>query len=109
MIDCTNPLGQGRDGLELALGYHISGGEQVASWAPGASVFKSFNQTGAENMAAAAHFPVRPAMFVAGDDDARKPVVLALIAKIGFDATMPARWATPAFSSHLACCGSTRR
>jgi len=86
IIDCTNPLGSGSDGLELVLGHYISGGERVASWAPGVSVFKSFNQTGAENMAAASQFPVRPVMFVAGDDEARKPAVLALIAKIGFDA-----------------------
>jgi hypothetical protein len=50
IIDCTNPLGMGADGLELVLGHDISGGERVASWAPGASVFKTFNQTGAENM-----------------------------------------------------------
>ncbi|HEY2538389.1 MAG TPA: NADPH-dependent F420 reductase [Stellaceae bacterium] len=86
IIDCTNPLGMGADGLELVLGQDISGGERVASWAPGASVFKSFNQTGAENMGAAARFPVRPVMFVAGDDDERKPFVLALVSKIGFDA-----------------------
>jgi hypothetical protein len=86
MIDCTNPLGVGRDGLELALGYDISGGEQVASWARGASVFKSLNQTGAENMEKAALFTARPAMFVAGDDEAQKPTVLSLVSKIGFDA-----------------------
>jgi predicted dinucleotide-binding enzyme len=86
LVDCTNPLGIGSDGLELVLGWEISGGERVASWAPGASVFKSLNQTGAENMAQASRFPVRPVMFVAGDDAAAKPTVLSLIAAIGFDA-----------------------
>ena len=86
MIDCTNPLGMGSDGLGLVLGYETSGGEQVASWASGASVFKSFNQTGAENMDKASRFPVRPVMFVAGDDAAAKPTVLALVSKIGFEA-----------------------
>jgi 8-hydroxy-5-deazaflavin:NADPH oxidoreductase len=86
LIDCTNPLGMGSDGLDLALGFETSGGEQVASWAVGASVFKSFNQTGAENMAKASLFPMRPVMFVAGDDEAAKPTVLSLVSKIGFDA-----------------------
>jgi 8-hydroxy-5-deazaflavin:NADPH oxidoreductase len=86
LIDCTNPLGMGPGGLELVLGYQISAGERVASWAPGASVFKSLNQTGAENMAKASLFSPRPVMFVAGDDDATKPSVLSLISKIGFEA-----------------------
>ena len=33
MIDCTNPLGMGPDGLQLVLGFDTSAGEQVASWA----------------------------------------------------------------------------
>jgi hypothetical protein len=47
MIDCTNPLGMGPDGLQLVLGFDTSAGEQVASWAPGAFVFKTLNTTGA--------------------------------------------------------------
>lgn len=86
VIDCTNPLGIGPSGLELVLGFDTSAGERVASWARGASVFKSLNQTGAENMEKASRFPVRPVMFVAGDDEAKKPTVLALIAKLGFEA-----------------------
>lgn len=85
VIDCTNPLRMGSNGLELALGYDISAGERVASWAPGASVFKSLNQTGAENMEKAALFPVKPVMFVAGDDAAKKPIVMGLIEKLGFE------------------------
>jgi 8-hydroxy-5-deazaflavin:NADPH oxidoreductase len=86
LIDCTNPLGMGRDGLELVLGHSRSGGEQVAAWARGAAVFKTLNQTGAENMEKASHYPIRPVMFVAGDDEARKPIVLSLITKLGFEA-----------------------
>jgi 8-hydroxy-5-deazaflavin:NADPH oxidoreductase len=37
VIDCTNPLGMGPDGLQLVLGFETSAGEQVASWAPGTS------------------------------------------------------------------------
>jgi predicted dinucleotide-binding enzyme len=86
IIDCTNPLGMGPDGLELVLGHRTSGGEQVAAWAPAASVFKTLNQISAESMDKAALFPVRPVMFVAGDDELKKPAVLQLVASLGFEA-----------------------
>jgi predicted dinucleotide-binding enzyme len=86
IIDCTNPLGMGPDGLQLVLGHTTSAGEQVASWAAGASVFKALNQIGADSMDKAALFPIRPVMFVASDDESRKPAVLELIAKLGFAA-----------------------
>jgi len=73
VIDCMNPLGMGPDGLQLVLGFNTSAGEQVASWAPGAFVFKALNTTGAGNMATAGDFPVKPVMPVAGDDAGRKP------------------------------------
>jgi 8-hydroxy-5-deazaflavin:NADPH oxidoreductase len=86
VIDCTNPLAMGPDGLQLALGHTTSGGEQVAAWAAGAALFKTFNHTGAENMALASRFDHRPVMFVAGDDAARKGEVLRLVGDLGFEA-----------------------
>ena len=86
VIDCTNPLDLGPDGLGLSLGFDRSGAEAVAAWAVGASVFKTLNQTGAENLGRARAFQARPMMFVAGDDAARKPLVLDLVASLGFDA-----------------------
>lgn len=86
VIDCTNPLGMGPDGLHLTLGYDRSGGEHIAAAAPGASVFKTLNQTGAETMADAEAYHPRPVMFVAGDDDSRKPLVMGLVAELGFEA-----------------------
>jgi 8-hydroxy-5-deazaflavin:NADPH oxidoreductase len=86
IIDCTNPLGMGPDGLTLVLGHTTSAGEQVARWAPAAAVFKTLNQIGADSMDKAALFPVRPVMFIAGDDVTRKPVVMSLITKLGFEA-----------------------
>src|SRR5258707_1308093 len=86
VIDCTNPLGMGVDGLQLVLGFNTSAGEQVASWAPGAFVFKTLNTTGAGNMAKAAAYPVPPVMLVAGDDAGKKPKVMELVAKLGFEA-----------------------
>jgi 8-hydroxy-5-deazaflavin:NADPH oxidoreductase len=85
VIDCTNPLGMGPDGLQLVLGFETSAGEQVAGWAPGAAVFKTLNTTGASNMAKAADYPVKLMMLVAGDDAAKKPVVMQLVAALGFD------------------------
>jgi predicted dinucleotide-binding enzyme len=87
IIDCTNPLRMGADGLELELGLTTSAGEMVAQWAPGASVFKSMNQVGANVMSVAANFgPPKPLMFVAGDDAKGKQVVLGLISDLGFEA-----------------------
>ena len=86
VVDCTNPLVM-RDGvLSLALGYDDSGAEAVARWAKGASVFKAFNQTGFETMKDPAAFELKPLMFVAGDDVTKKPLVLDLVASVGFEA-----------------------
>lgn len=86
VLDCTNPLMIGPDGLALAIGHTMSGGEMVAGWAAGASVFKTLNQTGAENMAQARDFASPSVMFVAGDDAGKKPAALALVADLGFEA-----------------------
>lgn len=85
VIDCTNPLGMGPGGLHLTLGFQTSGGEEIAACIPAASVFKTLNQTGAENMADAAAFQPKSMMLVAGDDNARKPVVMDLVADLGFE------------------------
>src|SRR5499427_866785 len=85
VIDCTNPLGMGPEGLQLVLGFNTSAGEQVASWAPGAFVFKTLNTTGASNMAKASQYAVKPVMLVAGDDAGRKPGVMELVGKLGFE------------------------
>ena len=84
LVDCTNPLQADFSGL--AIGYTTSGAEQVARWAKGAVVFKAFNQTGFSNMANPVFDSHRSVMFVCGDDEARKPIVLKLAADIGFEA-----------------------
>ncbi|MCF3946358.1 NAD(P)-binding domain-containing protein [Acidiphilium sp. AL] len=85
VIDCTNPLEMTAEGLRLALGHDRSGGELVAQWAKGASVFKAFNTTGAANMADLSGYGTAPAMFVAGDDADRKPSVMTLARDLGFE------------------------
>jgi predicted dinucleotide-binding enzyme len=86
VIDATNPLRMGPSGLELSLGFSDSGAERVAAVARGAAVFKTLNQIGFEFMADNAGFTARPVMFVAGDDSARKPIVLGLVNDLGFEA-----------------------
>jgi predicted dinucleotide-binding enzyme len=85
VIDCTNPLGIGPDGLQLVLGFETSAAEQIASWAPGAFVFKTLNTTGSDNMANAAMYPLKPLMLVAGDDADKMAVVMDLVRTLGFD------------------------
>ena len=86
VMDATNPLAMGPDGLGLEIGHGISGGEKVQGWAAGASVFKTLNTTGYGNMAEPDFDGVKSVMFVAGDDEAAKPKVLGLIGELGFEA-----------------------
>ena len=84
VIDCTNPVKPDLSGLEV--GHTTSGDEQVAGWAKGAKVFKAFNTTGFNIMADPVIDGVRTVMFVCGDDETAKPVVLRLASDLGFDA-----------------------
>ncbi len=87
LIDCTNPLRVDASGIALDIGHTTSGAEQVAALAPRASVFKTLNQTGFDNMQRAKAFaPLPAAMSVAGDDAAQKPLVLSLVSDLGFQA-----------------------
>ena len=61
----------------------------MASLACGASVFKTLNQVGFEVMADATGYAAKPVMFVAGDDESRKPVVMQLVSDLGFQAVDP--------------------
>jgi predicted dinucleotide-binding enzyme len=85
ILDATNPLTRGPDGIVLAIGHTTSAGEKVQEWAKGASVFKTLNTTGFGNMANPVFGGVTSVMFVAGDDAANKPKVIELVAALGFD------------------------
>ena len=85
ILDATNPLVMGPDGLGLEIGHTISAGEKVQGWAAGASVFKTLNTTGFGNMAEPVYHGVKSVMFVAGDDAANKPKVIDLVGSLGFD------------------------
>ena len=85
VLDATNPLTRGPEGIGLEIGHAISGGEKVQGWAAGASVFKTLNTTGFGNMANPEYKGMKSVMFVAGDDAANKPKVTKLVSELGFD------------------------
>lgn len=83
VVDCTNPLKEDLSGL--AIGHTSSAAEQVAQWASGAKVCKSFNQTGFQNMANPKFSSGKAAMFVCGDASDSKKIILQLAEQIGFE------------------------
>lgn len=86
LIDATNPLQFGSEGLELAVGFSDSGGETVARIAPGARVVKTMNQVGFAVIAATEGYPSKPTMFLASDDEPAKVVACDLVSDLGFEA-----------------------
>jgi NADPH-dependent F420 reductase len=84
LIDATNPLAP--DLSALTVGTTTSAAEQIAQWAPGARVVKSFNTVGypiMENPAFQAHGTL---LFYCGDDPAAKQTTHALAEELGFHA-----------------------
>ncbi|HXB75191.1 MAG TPA: hypothetical protein VNY05_43565 [Candidatus Acidoferrales bacterium] len=84
MIDATNPLLPQLAGMEC--GTTTSGAEQVASWAPGATVVKAFNTVGSNVMENQEFGAGRPVMFYCGDDAAAKRVAADLASGMEFEA-----------------------
>lgn len=85
ILDATNPLSLGPQGIGLAVGHTISGGEMVAAWAKGTAVFKTLNTTGFNNMENSGGYAQKPVMFFAGDDSAKRATVAALLTDLGFE------------------------
>ena len=83
LVDCTNPvspkLGHGLDNK-------TSGSEWVQSLVTAAKVVKAFTIYGFENFENSAYsaYNVRPAMLIAGDDQAAKAVVGKLCEQLGW-------------------------
>ncbi|MDR3528277.1 MAG: NAD(P)-binding domain-containing protein [Rhizomicrobium sp.] len=84
VIDATNPLRLGSEGLALTMGFATSAAECVAQFAKDAAVFKTLNQVGAAVMGRAQELPSPPVMFVAGDNVAGKTMVMTLVEELGF-------------------------
>ena len=83
VIDCTNPIAAGANGLSVGL--TVSAGEQVAEWARGARVVKAFNCTGANNMSNPKYPEGKATMFICGDDSEAKEAVSTLADNLGFE------------------------
>jgi 8-hydroxy-5-deazaflavin:NADPH oxidoreductase len=86
LIDATNPIALGMEGLRagLVVGHKTSGAEMVAVWAEGARVVKAFNTIGAPNMRNPVFRTNAAAMFICGDDSEAKAVVQQLSNDLGF-------------------------
>lgn len=85
VLDATNPLSMGPDGMSLGIGHTTSGGEMIAAWVKNAAVFKTLNTTGYNNMENSGGYALKPVMFFAGDDQAKRATVAALLSDLGFD------------------------
>jgi 8-hydroxy-5-deazaflavin:NADPH oxidoreductase len=83
LLDCTNPLVGNQ--LDAALNLTQSGGEQVATWFPGAKVVKIFNQIGWETMANPQYGTEPATMFYTGDAAAAKEIAAQLATELGFE------------------------
>ncbi|MGN6151466.1 MAG: NADPH-dependent F420 reductase [Lysobacteraceae bacterium] len=98
LVDATNPLAPGLSGL--VVGTTSSAAEQIAARAANARVVKAFNVTGAENMADPRAVDAPVFMPIASDDADARATVVALAARMGFDAVdagplQAARWLEP--------------
>jgi 8-hydroxy-5-deazaflavin:NADPH oxidoreductase len=87
LVDVTNPLVFG-DGPPPALevGHQDSGGERLQRRLPGARVVKAFNTVGNSLMVDPELPGGPPTMFIAGDDDAAKATVAAILEAFGWRA-----------------------
>ena len=84
LIDCTNPLSFGPDGISLVIGFDTSGGEVIAS-KTNAKVVKTLNHVGSPVMESAHRYATRPIQFVCGEDGEAKQAVSDLLRDIGFE------------------------
>jgi 8-hydroxy-5-deazaflavin:NADPH oxidoreductase len=85
LIDATNPLDTSGPHPTLFVGLTDSLGEQVQRAAPAARVVKAYNTVGNALMVDPPLPGGPPTMFIAGDDDAAKGTVTALLEETGWD------------------------
>lgn len=85
VIDCTNAVKRGTDGMTLEFGHTTSSGEQLQAKLPKAHVVRSFNAQGAENLANPIYGGVAASNFYCGDNAEAKRIVAQLIADVGFE------------------------
>jgi predicted dinucleotide-binding enzyme len=85
VIDCTNAVKRGPQGMSLEYGHTTSSSEVLQAKIPKAHVVKSFNAQGAENLANPRYGEIAASNFYCGDDAEAKRKVGALIAEVGFE------------------------
>lgn len=85
VIDTTNPLKLLPEGLELALGFNDSAGEQVQRWLPHAQVVKAFNTVGADLMVHPKLLCGPPDMFICGNNATAKHSVSRILSDFGWN------------------------
>jgi len=86
VIDVTNPIKMGTEGISLAVGHTTSGGELVQTWLPHAMVVKTWNIVGFSHMIDPTFKDGPPTMFVAGNDSDSKNLVSDLLKSVGWEA-----------------------
>ncbi len=84
VIDAVNPLDFTDGRVRLAVAGEDSAGEQVQRWLPGARVVKAFNIVGNAHMFRPQFPGGPPDMFIAGNDDAAKATVTAILKDFGW-------------------------
>jgi predicted dinucleotide-binding enzyme len=85
VIDTTNAVKRGLDGMTLEYGHTTSSGEHVQAKYPKAHVVRSFNAQGAENLANPKYGDIASSNFYCGDHADAKKQVATLIAEVGFE------------------------
>ncbi len=85
LIDCTNPLKPGYEGI--AVGMNTSASEEIAKMARGAIVVKAFNTIFAALMSSDSRMfgSLKPTGFFCGDDTSAKAKVSGLIEETGLE------------------------
>jgi predicted dinucleotide-binding enzyme len=86
VIDCTNAVKRGPQGMALEYGHTTSSSEQLQARIPKAHLVKSFNAQGAENLANPRYGDLAASNFFCGDDADAKRRVATLVTEVGFEA-----------------------
>jgi hypothetical protein len=102
IIDTTNPVGFGPEGVTMAPIDGPSGAALIAAAADGGRMVKTLNQVGFNIMASPSAGAATPVMFVAGDSAEAKSVAADLVGQLGFDAKDAGPLRNAAALEHLA-------